>query len=157
MRGCPVPPTAPASSTSPEAAVGGPLALVRTGDPIAVDVEARRLDLVVDEAELDRRRAAWRPKPLPPRGYGRMFAAHIAQAHEGCDFDFLLGTEPLPEPEIHWRPMSAAGSTGGEAGPILDLPLPVRGRRVRPAPVRRPVTGAIRRRGCCGNPGRSSR
>ncbi len=86
---------------SPEAAVGGPLALVRTGDTIEVDVEARRLDLDVPADELDRRRASWRPKPVPPRGYGRMFAAHIAQAHEGCDFDFLLGTEPLPEPEIH--------------------------------------------------------
>ena len=53
------------------------------------------------EDELQRRRAAWRPKPLPPRGYGRMFAQHISQAHDGCDFDFLLGTEPLPEPEIH--------------------------------------------------------
>ena len=86
---------------SPEAAVGGPLALVRTGDIIEVDVDARRLDLAVPAEELDRRRAAWKPKPAPARGYGRMFAAHIAQAHEGCDFDFLTGTEPLPEPEIH--------------------------------------------------------
>ncbi len=86
---------------SPEAAVGGPLALVRTGDIIEVDVDARRLDLAVPADELDRRRAAWKPKPAPARGYGRMFAAHIAQAHEGCDFDFLTGTEPLPEPEIH--------------------------------------------------------
>ncbi len=86
---------------SPEAAVGGPLALVQTGDIIAVDVEARRLDLDVPEEELARRRAAWQPKAAPARGYGRMFAAHIAQAHEGCDFDFLTGTEPLPEPEIH--------------------------------------------------------
>ena len=86
---------------SPEAAVGGTLALVRTGDPIEVDVPARRLDLLVDEDELARRRAEWRPKAPPPRGYGRMFAADVQQAHEGCDFDFLLGTERLPEPEIH--------------------------------------------------------
>ena len=86
---------------SPEAAIGGPLALVRTGDLIEVDVEARQVNLLVSEDELQRRRAAWRPKPLPPRGYGRMFAQHISQAHDGCDFDFLLGTEPLPEPEIH--------------------------------------------------------
>jgi dihydroxy-acid dehydratase len=86
---------------SPEAAVGGPLALVRTGDLIEVDVEARQLNLLVSEDELQRRRAEWRPKPLPPRGYGRLFVQHIGQAHEGCDFDFLLGTEPLPEPEIH--------------------------------------------------------
>jgi dihydroxy-acid dehydratase len=86
---------------APEAAVGGPLQFVRTGDPIAVDVAARTLDLLVDEAEIERRRAAWQPKPPPPRGYGRLFAAHIQQAHEGCDFDFLLGTEPLPEPAIH--------------------------------------------------------
>lgn len=86
---------------SPEAAIGGPLALVRTGDPIEVDVAARRLSLQVAEDELARRRAGWAPKPLPPRGYGRLFATHIQQAHEGCDFDFLQGTEPLPEPEIH--------------------------------------------------------
>ena len=86
---------------SPEAAIGGPLALVRTGDLIEVDVEARQLNLLVAEDELARRRAEWQPKPPPPRGYGRLFAAHIQQAHEGCDFDFLLGTDPLPEPEIH--------------------------------------------------------
>ncbi|HEX8374639.1 MAG TPA: dihydroxy-acid dehydratase, partial [Geminicoccaceae bacterium] len=86
---------------SPEAAVGGTLALVRTGDPIEVDVAARQLNLLVDEGELGRRRAEWKPKAPPARGYGRMFAAHVQQAHEGCDFDFLLGTERLPEPEIH--------------------------------------------------------
>jgi dihydroxy-acid dehydratase len=86
---------------SPEAAIGGPLAFVQTGDMIEVDVEARQVNLLVGEDELQRRKAAWKPKPLPPRGYGRMFATHIQQAHEGCDFDFLLGTGPLPEPEIH--------------------------------------------------------
>ena len=50
---------------------------------------------------LDARREAWRPKPVVARGYERMFAAHIQQAHDGCDFDFLAGTERLPEPEIH--------------------------------------------------------
>jgi dihydroxy-acid dehydratase len=86
---------------SPEAAIGGPLAFVRTGDEIAVDVASRRLDLLVSDEELARRRAGWRPKPPPPRGYGRLVATHIQQAHLGCDFDFLLGTESLPEPEIH--------------------------------------------------------
>jgi dihydroxy-acid dehydratase len=86
---------------SPEAAVGGPLQFVQTGDLIEIDVDGRQLNLLVGEEELQRRRAAWQPKPPPPRGYGRMFAAHIQQAHEGCDFDFLLGSEPLPEPEIH--------------------------------------------------------
>jgi dihydroxy-acid dehydratase len=86
---------------SPEAAIGGPLALVRTGDLIEVDVAARRVDLLVAEDELARRKAAWRPKPQPARGWGRLFAGHISQAHDGCDLDFLLGTEPLPEPEIH--------------------------------------------------------
>ena len=86
---------------SPEAAIGGPLAFVRTGDEIQVDVARRRLDLLVSDEELARRQAGWRPKPLPARGYGRLVAAHIQQAHLGCDFDFLLGTEPLPEPEIH--------------------------------------------------------
>ncbi|HVR66086.1 MAG TPA: L-arabinonate dehydratase [Verrucomicrobiae bacterium] len=86
---------------SPEAAIGGPLAFVQTGDMIEVDVEARQLNLRVADDELARRKSGWRQKPLPPRGYGRLFASHIQQAHLGCDFDFLLGTEPLPEPEIH--------------------------------------------------------
>jgi dihydroxy-acid dehydratase len=86
---------------SPEAAVGGVLALVRTGDLIEVDVAARRLELLVDEAELERRRGEWKPPYVPSRGYWNMFAAHIRQAHEGCDFDFLEGTERIPEPPIH--------------------------------------------------------
>ncbi len=86
---------------SPEAAIGGPLAFVQTGDMIEVDVEARQVNLRVPDDELARRKSGWRQKPLPPRGYGRLFASHIQQAHLGCDFDFLLGTEPLPEPEIH--------------------------------------------------------
>lgn len=86
---------------SPEAAVGGTLALVETGDLIELDVEARRLELLVPEDELARRRAAFVPRPSPPRGWSRLFVEHINQAHEGCDFDFLLGTEPLPEPPIH--------------------------------------------------------
>jgi dihydroxyacid dehydratase/phosphogluconate dehydratase len=86
---------------SPEAAVGGPLAFVRTGDMIEVDVAARQLNLLVSEDEMARRKSGWKQKPLPPRGYNRLVASHIQQAHDGCDFDFLLGTEPLPEPEIH--------------------------------------------------------
>lgn len=86
---------------SPEAAVGGVLALVRTGDLIEVDVAARRLELLVDDAELERRRLAWKPPYVPSRGYWNMFAAHTRQAHEGCDFDFLEGTERIPEPPIH--------------------------------------------------------
>lgn len=75
---------------SPEAYVGGPLALVQTGDIISLDVDARTIDLAVDEAELARRRAAWKPpEPRFGRGYGWMFSRHIQQAHEGCDFDFL--------------------------------------------------------------------
>ncbi|HEX2524676.1 MAG TPA: L-arabinonate dehydratase [Geminicoccus sp.] len=86
---------------SPEAAAGGVLALVETGDLIEVDVEGRRIELLVDEAELARRREGWKPPFVPSRGYWNMFAAHIRQAHEGCDFDFLEGTERLPEPPIH--------------------------------------------------------
>ncbi|HLE42388.1 MAG TPA: IlvD/Edd family dehydratase [Methylomirabilota bacterium] len=75
---------------APEAAVGGPLALVRDGDEILLDAEARRLDLLVPEAELARRRAAWRPPAAPPeRGYRRLFVERVLQASEGCDFDFL--------------------------------------------------------------------
>ena len=76
---------------APEAHVGGPLALLRTDDIVRLDLPARRIDMLVDEAELATRRAAWTP-PAPrfERGYGWMFARHIAQADKGCDFDFLL-------------------------------------------------------------------
>ena len=86
---------------APESAVGGPLALVRSGDEIELDVAARRLHLHVSEAELDARRAAWRaPAPTPTRGYVRLYKEHVTQAHEGCDFDFLQGNDPTPEPDI---------------------------------------------------------
>ena len=87
---------------SPEAAIGGPLALVQTGDRITVDVPARRIHLEVSDEELARRKAAWKaPAPRYERGYGWMFGRHILQADQGCDFDFLEGTAPTPEPEIH--------------------------------------------------------
>jgi dihydroxy-acid dehydratase len=87
---------------SPESFVGGPLAFVETGDAIEVDVPARRIHLHVGEEELNRRRAAWKqPAPRYVRGYGAMFSAHIGQADEGCDFDFLAGRGRIPEPEIH--------------------------------------------------------
>ena len=77
---------------APEAAVGGPLAHVRDGDEILLDTEARRLDLLVTDTELARRRAAWRaPDALPARGYRRLFGERVLQAPEGCDFDFLVG------------------------------------------------------------------
>ena len=66
------------------------------------ETPARRLDLRVGEEELARRRAAWRPPELPyPRGWTALYARHVTQADKGCDFDFLEGTAPLPEPEIH--------------------------------------------------------
>jgi dihydroxy-acid dehydratase len=87
---------------SPESAVGGPLALVRDGDVIALDVDARRLELLVDAQELARRRAAW-VAPVQPfeRGFTRLYQQHVMQAHEGADFDFLSGTAPSPEPAIY--------------------------------------------------------
>lgn len=78
---------------APEAAIGGPLALVRTGDRIRLSVREKRLDLLVDEAELARRRAEWTSTVIPPerrRGYDRLYAEHVLQADEGCDFGFLL-------------------------------------------------------------------
>jgi dihydroxy-acid dehydratase len=81
---------------APESAVGGPLALVRDGDQIQLDVPRRTLSLLVDDAELARRRAAWTPPPAPyTRGYGRLFLDHVLQASEGCDFDFLRGRTPV--------------------------------------------------------------
>jgi dihydroxy-acid dehydratase len=86
---------------SPESAVGGPLALVRTGDEIEVNVQARRLHLHVSDEELTRRRADWKAPAQPfQRGYTKLYQAHVTQAHEGCDFDFLQGTAETPEPVI---------------------------------------------------------
>ena len=89
---------------APEAYIGGPLALVKTGDFISVDVPARRIHLEVSDEELARRKAAWvAPPPRYERGYGWMFSRHILQANEGCDFDFLETSfgAPVPEPEIY--------------------------------------------------------
>jgi dihydroxy-acid dehydratase len=87
---------------APESAVGGPLALVRSGDRIELDVAARRLSLHVADDELARRRAEWRPREsIYPRGYGWLYSRHITQANEGCDFDFLAAPGRVPEPEIH--------------------------------------------------------
>jgi dihydroxyacid dehydratase/phosphogluconate dehydratase len=88
---------------APEAAVGGPLALVQSGDIIRVDVPARRIHLDVGDDELARRKATWTaPPPRYERGYGWMFGRHILQANEGCDFDFLETSfgAPVPEPDI---------------------------------------------------------
>ena len=69
---------------------------------IEVDVAARRIHLHVSDEELARRKAAWvKPAPRYPRGYGAIYSDHISQADQGCDFDFLEGTAPIPEPEIH--------------------------------------------------------
>jgi dihydroxy-acid dehydratase len=76
---------------SPEAATGGPLALVKDGDKIRLDSGARRLDLKVDDAELARRRAQWKPPAKPKRGYTRLYVDRVTQAEKGCDFDFLSG------------------------------------------------------------------
>jgi dihydroxy-acid dehydratase len=87
---------------APESFIGGPLALVRTGDTIELDVPRRRLQLMIDDAEMMKRKRAWKaPARKFERGYGMLFSQHIRQANEGCDFDFLEGTAPTPEPEIH--------------------------------------------------------
>ena len=87
---------------APEAARGGPLALVRDGDIIELDVPGRRLDLLVDPDELARRRATWKPpEPFFQRGYGKLFSQHVTSADQGCDFDFLHSGSPTPEPKIY--------------------------------------------------------
>jgi L-arabonate dehydrase len=77
--------------TSPEAADGGPLALVRNGDFIELDVPARRLHLDVSDEELARRRTEWRAPALPQRGWYRLYVEHVQQAHLGADLDVLVG------------------------------------------------------------------
>lgn len=78
--------------TAPESTVGGALALVKTGDPITLDVPGRRLTLDIDEAELDRRRSEWQaPPPVATRGWARLYIDHVTQADSGCDLDFLIG------------------------------------------------------------------
>ena len=87
---------------APESYVGGPLAFVRTGDLIELDVERRELNLKISEEELAKRKAAWKQPPRKfERSYGAIFSRHVKQADEGCDFDFLEGTTPVAEPEIH--------------------------------------------------------
>jgi dihydroxy-acid dehydratase len=102
---------------APEAAVGGPLALVRSGDMIELDVQARRLDLLVDAAELERRRNASQGAKngtngrSATRGYRQLYVEHVLQAPQGCDFDFLLGRTPV---ETHVEaPQHATGHHTG--------------------------------------------
>ena len=86
---------------SPEAAIGGPLALVKDGDIIELNINDRELNLLVDKQELENRKLKWKPPRFPAsRGYTALFAQHVTQAHEGCDFDFLHSGEPTPEPLI---------------------------------------------------------
>ncbi len=88
---------------SPESYVGGPLALLRTGDIVKLDLPNRRLDMLVSEAELAERRKAWTaPEPRFERGWGWMFSKHVTQADQGCDFDFLQSDfgKTAGEPDI---------------------------------------------------------
>ena len=87
---------------SPESWIGGPLALIKTGDFIELNVEQRELNVLISDEELAARQKVWRAKIKKfPRGYGHLFSQHVQQAHEGCDFDFLSGNEAIDEPEIH--------------------------------------------------------
>jgi dihydroxy-acid dehydratase len=87
---------------SPEAFVGGPLALVRDGDLISIDVPNRKLNLHASDEELGKRREAWTPPSNRyERGYGSLYSKHVTQADKGCDFDFLQAAGETPEPEIH--------------------------------------------------------
>ena len=90
---------------APESFVGGPLAFVKTGDRIELDVPARKLNVLISDEEMARRRAAWRrPPPKFERGYGTLYLKHVTQADQGCDFDFLA-------PLVHG---AAHGADGGE-------------------------------------------
>ena len=86
---------------TPEAAIGGPLGLVKTGDRIKLDVANRKLELLVSDAELDSRRKAWRAPPGhegDERGYRKLFLESVQQADRGCDFDFLAAAPKLRSP-----------------------------------------------------------
>ena len=76
---------------SPEAAIGGPLALVQSGDMIQLDVPARTISLEIEDSVLEQRRARWTPPPSPKRGWAKLYFDHVLQAHEGADLDFLVG------------------------------------------------------------------
>lgn len=87
---------------APESFVGGPIGLLRDGDIIEMDVEARRIDVLISAQEMETRRKAWvAPVRRYERGYGAMYSRHVTQANLGCDFDFLTGNAPTAEPEIH--------------------------------------------------------
>jgi dihydroxy-acid dehydratase len=87
---------------APESALGGPLALVRDGDLIELDVQNRKIHLHVSDAELARRKAEWKPPEKRfERGYGQLFSQEITQANEGCDFKFLHAGKPIPDPDIY--------------------------------------------------------
>ena len=86
---------------SPEAAIGGPLALLKTGDLVELDVAAGSINMKVDEAELERRRREWKPTaPVYQRSFAALYQQHVSQADQGCDFDFLSGTAVVPDPVI---------------------------------------------------------
>jgi dihydroxy-acid dehydratase len=87
---------------SPESYIGGPLAFVRDGDLIELDVPERKLNLRISDEEMAKRRAAWvKPEPRYQRGFGALFSEHVTQADQGCDFDFLHAGARTTEPEIH--------------------------------------------------------
>jgi dihydroxy-acid dehydratase len=87
---------------APESHIGGPLAAVQTGDLITVDVPKRSIHVHLSDEQIGARIKGYKPPPRDyPRGYYRLFAQHVRQANEGCDFDFLEGAEGIPEPEIH--------------------------------------------------------
>lgn len=83
---------------SPEAAAGGPLALVHNGDLISLDVPGRQIQLEVDDATLSQRRNEWTPPPAPKRGWAKLNFDHVLPAHEGADLDFLVGSSGAPVP-----------------------------------------------------------
>ena len=87
---------------APESFLGGPLALVQTGDEIEINIPLRTIHWHVDEVEIARRMANWTPpEPKFERGYGQLYSKHVTQANQGCDFDFLAGRTPGAEPGIH--------------------------------------------------------
>lgn len=126
---------------SPEAAAGGPLALVESGDTVTLDVGQRILRLEADDATLAARRTKWTPPPLPERGWERLYVEHVLQAHQGADLDFLVGCSGAPMSAVTPIERSRSGNSAVKAWGF-------RLRCEHPRALRKTNMGSLHHHGC---------